>query len=204
MEPLGPYTFDDVVELYKKGELKVDSFIWHPEFSEDLWKRLFEVEEFKELLLRYPRCFVPKKRSKGISQQLTKVDLRFANKKGEYGVENEYRRYPRAPINAKAFLKNDSLYVDAICVDISEKGAFIEITDLTAFETGEEVTLTIYNNEHLETFSINSVIINSIRKNGSNGYGVYFLRLNPQRRRKIAEYVVNKLRESSAAESKAS
>ena len=84
-------------------------------------------------------------------------------------------------------------------VNISEKGAFIEIDEADAFEKGEVVTLTIRGSNQLETFSVTSVIMRVVHAADVDGYGCFFLRLNPQIKRKIARYVLDTLNREEEA-----
>jgi hypothetical protein len=113
--------------------------------------------------------------------------------KKQQDFQNDYRRYPRAPLQGKAIIHNQYQYTSADIIDISEKGVYTILEELDIFKLGEEVSLTIVDHDSLGTFSVKSVIINSRIQNKKQGYGVYFLHVNPSLKRKIVEYVVNRL-----------
>lgn len=199
-EALGPYTLDEIENKIKSEELKLDSFIWDVALSEKRWHRLYELSAFNTQMQNYPKAPLPKKMSAGQSSQVIKVNFDHTTKEGEYGVENEYRRYPRAPMKAKAIIHNQKIFDEAECIDISEKGMFLSVKNPEIFSKGEEVTVTIIENSFFKTLSIPSVIMKVLNKDKMKGHGLYFLRLNPQTRRKIAEYVVQTLNEKSIEE----
>lgn len=191
-EAKGPYSTDDVNKKLKSKELNIDDFIWSDDQELERWVRIFECSEFKDNLHIYPKCKIPKKRSKGLATQVIKVN--FKNEGGgEYGKENNYRRYPRAPIFAKCIVHNQNEFIEGYAVDISEKGVLIEVDNLSVFKVGEEIVLTIIEHTELETFSVSGVVIHEISKDGKNHVGLFFLKIAPQLKRKIAEFVISKL-----------
>jgi len=97
-EATGPYTTEILLEKMKQGALRLDDFAWGPHLPGNEWRRLHELAEFQGLLSRAPLAPVPRRRSRGSSTQ-RHVTLRF-NQEGEYGIENRYRRFPRAPLTA--------------------------------------------------------------------------------------------------------
>ena len=123
------------------------------------------------------------------------------NREGEYGRENAYRRYPRAPISAEVIIRNGHQYHRATAVDVSEKGLQIHIDNLDHYHRGEEVIVTIRNAPGIGTFSAPAVIMRVLDgtqndhngKKGKMGYGLFFLRLNPLVRRRVSAYVIKQL-----------
>jgi hypothetical protein len=198
MEPLGPFDTSEIQFKLDQGELSLDSYIYGAHFKEQKWMRLFELETFQSKFSLYPKCPFPKKRAKGLNQQLKTVKLNHSGK-GEYGLENEYRRFPRAPMNGEAIIHNQKYFLKGSIKDISEKGLYLIGENKSAekiFTKGEEVILTVIDSDLDETFSTHGVIINIIEKGNSIGYGFFFLRLNPHVKRSIAEYVIKTLKPS--------
>ncbi len=191
-EALGPLTAEYIMEEFADENLHLDSFVWNSSLEEQRWYRIFELKDFVKRLETYPKGPLPKKRSKGRSSQVVKVNFDY-KQEGEYGIENEYRRYPRAPLKAEVIVHNQKIHCEGVSVDISEKGMYITIEDPSIFKRGEEVVVTLVEDEYFGTFSIPSVVMNLIDRDSSKGCGLYFLRLNPQIKRKIAEYVVKEL-----------
>jgi hypothetical protein len=192
LDPLGPFNYEHIVELIKTGSIGVDDFIWNAEFPTERWVRIMEVPDFEETFAAYPRCKFPKKMSKGQSN-VKKISINYSDEHNNLARENEYRRYPRAPYRAKAIIHNQRIYIKGEVVDLSEKGLYLNVVSLDKFKPGEEVTITVLATDHMQTFSVRSVIINSKILKNSQGYGIYFLHINPQIRKSLAEYVVKKL-----------
>ncbi len=197
----GPFSTEDIEKLLKTKELFVDNFIWSDDLIEEKWLRIFECPEFHLALHQYPKCTLPKKHSKGLASQVIKVQFKNEGS-GDYGRENNYRRYPRAPISSKCIVHNQKIYIEAYCVDISEKGILIEVNDLSAFKEGEEIMLTIVEHNLLGTFCVSAIVIHKTSNNGKNLYGLFFLRVAPQVKRKIAEYVISKLEQNTQRDEK--
>ncbi len=195
-EPLGPYTSKKVLSLIQETHLGLDDFIWAKHLSETAkWSRVFEIDDFTKLLKKYPKSKVPLIRSQGISSQEneTKIDFNF-EKAGEYGVENLYRRFPRAPMENEVIIHNQKILCIGHSIDISEKGCFVEHDKPEHFEKGEEIIITFVNCSPLGgTISICGTIMNIIHSGELKGHGIYFLRLNPNIKRKIAAYVIHNL-----------
>jgi len=191
---LGPYTQEDLLKKLKSGELRHDQFTWTPGFTDMKWKRFYELDEFKEREEKYPVLQnVPKKKSQGIKKQKKVFQVQHVGM-GEYGLRNEYRRYPRVPIVTDVIIHNGQTYCHGTSIDISEKGLFLKPDDMTIFEKGEEITVTVRNAPVIGTFSTPSVVISISKK--EKGYGIYFIRINPQIKRKIAKYVLTVLQKS--------
>src|SRR3989339_145923 len=199
-DPFGPFLLTEIIAKYNEGKLKFDDYIWSENFKDDKWIRLYEVQELHNLLVKYPRYPTPPRRSKG-QAQVKKVEV-VTKRKGEYGSENVYRRYPRAPIEMIVILHNNDRYLEARCVDISEKGTFLHVPLDSGFEAGEHVTITVVEHPLLGTCSLPSVIIYAAQKESFRGLGIYFLRVNPNVKQRIAHYVVEKLKEAENVESK--
>lgn len=191
-EPLGPFELKDIKQKLKAGQLSWDDFVWSSFLEHERWYRLIEIVEFHSLMSDKPNCSLPKRRSEGRSAQVKNVSIVHKGK-GEYGEENEYRRFPRAPFKTICLINNDHVYCEATTQDISEKGLFLTVNRPDLFETGEEITITIIDHPILGTCSIPSVIIKTWRQGASQDFGIYFLRLNPKLRQKVAQYVVEML-----------
>lgn len=191
-EAIGPLSHEDVVARLNSKQLRMDSFIWGTHFSESKWKRISELAEFSTIMERYPRSPLPKRHARGVHERPKQVTLEFAGD-GQYGLQNIYRRFPRAPFAAEVIVHNQKRYCRGIATDISEKGVFIQISDLEAFEKGEEIVVTVRSNSEIGSFSAPGVVLRVSTKAGSEGYGIYFLRVNPGVRRQIAKYILNKL-----------
>jgi hypothetical protein len=191
-EAFGPFNQEEILEKFNAGELNFDSFIWGAHFHEYKWMRIFELAEFSHLLSVYPtKSPLPKIVSKGMSSQIKKFKFR-SNKAGEYGRENEYRRYPRAPMESEVILHDQKSYVKSKSVDISEKGLSILIDEDHVFNKGDEISVTLINSPVGETFSAKATVIRLLEK-PFKGYGLYFLMVKPQLKRKIAQYVIEQL-----------
>jgi hypothetical protein len=176
---LGPYSTNEILDLIKKDDLRIDDFIWAETLKENRWHRLFEIDEFKNLLKKYPNVKLPKTHSSGLKFKQLET-LKF----------KEQRRYPRVDLNAKAIIHNNIQYEQTNCFDISEKGLFLRTENTYLFEQGEEVIITVRNAEDIGTFSADSVIIRVQNPPMLTGYGIQFLRLNPKIRQSIAKYII--------------
>lgn len=190
----GPYDFLEIVSKIETGQLHMDDFTWGPELPEKRWYRFYELEIFSPYLKALPKSIVPQALSRGMSRQIEQVCLNF-EKLGEYGVENQYRRFPRAPFHAEAIIHNQKIYCHAECIDISEKGLQVNVPAKVPFLSGEEVMITVFRAPYLGTFSVLSVIIKIFNENSleKSGLGIYFLKLNPKEKRKIAHYIIHVL-----------
>ncbi|MBN1114418.1 MAG: PilZ domain-containing protein [Oligoflexia bacterium] len=176
----GPFSTETILKLVVKGDLKLDDHIWGPHL-ETRWHRIFNVTDFQELLSSYPKSQIPKQKSRGISYQKYHVDFSKAGTRP--------RRYPRVPFNARAIIHNQVLYHHSHCMDISERGVFLRSNNVYLFDKGEEVIVTIRNAPNIGTFSSPSTVIRIEKDPPNVGYGICFLRLCPQVKRKIASYV---------------
>lgn len=191
--PDGPFSFEEILARLEKGELKLDQFIYGSHFSETRWARISELPEFALAMAKYPICPLPKKRSRGLSQsQNSPSQFDFSQKEGEYGIENEYRRFPRAPFKCDIIIHNQKELLKCLAVDVSEKGLSIQVDENSLFKTGEELVVTLLDTPFAGTFSMNGTIMRSLDK-PYQGYGIYFLTINPSIKRKIAQYVIDTL-----------
>lgn len=190
--PEGPFSEEVIITKLKSGEIKMDQFIWGSHFSQTRWMRILELPEFATCLIKYPACPLPKKRSRGQSQQQVATHFDFSQQKGEYGVENEYRRFPRAPFACEIIIHNQKEFIRCKAVDISEKGLSIQAEESTLFKLGEDVVITLLDTPYAGTFSMNATIMRCLDK-PFRGYGLYFLTINPSIKRKIAKYVIDTL-----------
>lgn len=195
MEAIGPVTTEDLIQRIKSGSLHKDEFVWGSHFSDDKWRRISEVEELLAPLKQDapklpppPAIMRPRKAPK----EAPAPRLEFSEE-GEYGRENVYRRFPRAPLEVEVIIRNSRQYHRATSVDISEKGLQLQLADLTAYHRGEEVVITIRNAPGIGTFSAPGVVMRVLTEGKQQGYGVFFLRLNPLARRRISAYVIKQL-----------
>ena len=186
---LGPFGHDEIVAQVKAGVLTLDAFVWGPHMPVDKWARAYELPEFAGLLSDQPKCPVPK-RSRGSAKQKSAV-LDFTGTQGEYGIENEYRRFPRAPMSCAAVIHNQKTFLKCEVVDISEKGVSIKAEENLVFKAGEEITITLLDTSFAGTFSLKTTVMRSLDR--PRGYGLYFLTINPQIKRKVAQYVIASL-----------
>ncbi|MFW5887741.1 MAG: PilZ domain-containing protein [Bacteriovoracia bacterium] len=198
LEAIGPFTIEEIHKKLDQGELALDNYIWNSNMVIERWLRIYEVEEFQSIQKEYPKCLLPKKRSKGLSSQVISVNFDY-KQEGEYGKENVYRRYPRAPINVRAIIHNQKLLCEAEGLDISEKGILLKVDDIHLFKNGEEIIITILEHPFLGTLSIPAAIVNRLKKHSFNAYGLYFLRVPPQIKRKLATYVIEELHKMHAS-----
>ncbi len=191
VEPLGPFNQNEILAKLDKRELELDSFIWGVHFEQDNWMRVFELSEFEALLEKYPTVPTPKRRSRGLQSTKTHK-FTFENKNSEYGQENEYRRFPRSPMICEIIIHDQNVFTQSMTVDISEKGVSIKTDDNTLFESGAEITITLINTPFAGTFSVKATVMRVLDK-PFRGYGLYFLMIGPQLKRKIAKYVIETL-----------
>jgi hypothetical protein len=191
LSPDGPFTQEEIKSKIEKGELSLDRFIWGTHFQETRWLRIYELPDFVLCLAKYPFCPIPKKHSRGLAHQ-TQKQFDFSQKKGEYGIENEYRRFPRAPFTSQVIVHNQKQLIRCSAVDISEKGLSIQTEDSTLFNVGEEIIITVLDSPYAGTFSMNATVMRSLDK-PFRGYGLYFLTVNPNIKRKIAQFIIESL-----------
>jgi hypothetical protein len=190
-EPHGPFSQEQVLAKLDSRELELDSHIWGVHFEQDRWMRIFELPEFAALLEKYPEVPTPKRRSRGLQSTKTH-SFDFKKKEGEYGIQNEYRRFPRAPLICEIIIHDQKDFTQSATVDISEKGVSIKCENNTMFESGAEVTITLVDTPFAGTFSVNATVMRVLDK-PFRGYGLYFLMISPQLKRKIAQYVIETL-----------
>ncbi len=112
---------------------------------------------------------------------------------GEYTTENNYRRYPRVPLEVPIILHDHKRVITARCADISEKGVFVLLDEKDPFEKGEELVVTLRGVPGIGTFSVSTVVIRVLNHDGKKGVGLFFLRMSPKLRRQIAEFVMHEL-----------
>lgn len=190
--PEGPFSHEEIVARLESGQIGLDHYIWGSHFTETRWARIIELPEFSLCLSKYPLCPLPKKHSRGLSQQKKFANFDFSQKQGEYGIENEYRRFPRAPFSCQVIMHNQKDIIKCQTIDISEKGLSIEADNSLLFKVGEEIVVTILDTPYAGTFSMNATVMRSLDK-PFRGYGLYFLTVNPNLKRKIAQYVIESL-----------
>lgn len=190
----GPFSTSEIVEKIRSGSLKLDNYIWSEERGQD-WLRLFEVDEFKNCLDQKPICKVPTNiDDKSVKSNLNSV-AENPEKKDEYGRENVFRRFPRAPYEASVILSDDKKGCLVTSIDICENGISIKVNNNFKINNTDEFTITIRNFPELGTFSVRSVVLREFKIEEQNVIGFYFLNLNPKYRRLIAKYVFGKLKE---------
>jgi hypothetical protein len=112
---------------------------------------------------------------------------------GEYGAENAYRRYPRVPFNTEVIMRDDREYHRFRSIDISEKGVRIKVDDISMFTKGEEITITVRSAPGIGTFSCRGVVMRILRADEGPGYGIFFMQLNPNIRRRITQFVLDQM-----------
>jgi len=190
-EPSGPHSTEEISALLKSSELSLLDFAWSPEKSESTWTRLLDHPEFQSLVPPLPRVPTPKRFSQGLSKGREHI---WREPKAKHTLnENDYRRFPRAPLKSEAYLHNQKHLSKGICLDISEMGIQFTSNQELSFSIGEEVILILRDSPEIGTTSIPSVIIRHESKSNRHEYGIRFLRLNPQLRQKIAKYVATSL-----------
>lgn len=199
MEAAGPLNTQQMMSKIAAGELRVDDYVWSQQFDEARWRRLYEIEDFRISLVATPKIPVPK-RSRGMVSRKLLSQIKFDQQHGEYAAYI-FRRFPRVPLTGEAIIHNGRSYRKGVCVDISETGLFVKLDDLHAFQKGEEVTLVVKSSE-LGMFTTAGVVTRLLVEGEFLAFcGFYFLRLNPNTRRKLARYVISQL--ETAEESQA-
>lgn len=197
---LGPYQTEEIRSLLRKGEIRVDEYVFGTHFTSSRWERIQAIEDFKEAVVAYPKAKLPKRHSKGLASLKNHRSLNFIYRAaGELGSKNIYRRFPRAPFHAEAIVHNGERYFRCDCSDISERGVFIHCERQDLFDVSEEVTITIRDPKHLQTFSAHGVVMRVHDKEGTPGMGIAFIRINPKIRRRIAHYVLDVLQAETAS-----
>jgi len=197
LEPVGPFTAEMIRKKMEAGQLRLDSYIWGSHFDERAWKRIFEVPEFQEQLSRYPRLPTPRKRSKGLAKQRSKPNAKIKSK-GHLGKRNHFRRFPRVPIEIEVIMHDGKNIYRGTTLDISEKGAFIRVPPQLELEPGLELMVILRGVPEVGTFSASSVVMRTPREEEYLGVGLYFLRLNPLVRRKLALMILQQLSETTS------
>ncbi len=191
-EPLGPYSNDEIRSMLKAGQIRVDEFIWGNHYDELKWRRIQDVSNFQEAVLEYPKAPLPKKLSTGIAN-IPRPEAVSKNY-GRRESSNIFRRYPRVPMKAAVIVHNGHRYVHGICVDLSERGVQVNVESSEPFAVGEELTITLRSKDpNLGTFSVAAVVLRHIGEEGTKNMGLFFQRLSPQIRRKLAHFVIHYL-----------
>ncbi len=186
-EVVGPLSLEEVESKIRSGELRPDSFVYATHMKAHRWHRVFEVQEFQKYLGSAPVAALPK--HLGGVKTMEKLD--FSALEGEYGKENAYRRYPRIPFETDILVHNNNKLFRGKVFDISEKGTSLIINDHQLFEKGDEVVVTFRNGkDDLGTFSAPAVVVRVNNDGMATRYGIFFLRLNPKVRRKIAQHIM--------------
>jgi hypothetical protein len=194
-EVVGPLSLEEVETKIRNGELRPDSFVFATHMKAHRWHRVFEVHEFQKFLGTAPVAALPRHLG---GSKITTERIDFTTIEGEYGKENVYRRYPRIPFETEILVHNHSKLVKGKVFDISEKGTSLLIDDHQLFEKGDEVVVTFRNGrDNLGTFSAPAVVVRVNNDGMSTRYGIFFLRLNPKVRRKIAQHIMRVVSESS-------
>src|SRR5258708_6910466 len=175
LQPAGPLTTDEIAEKIKTGALKPDDFIWTEGLRLEKWHRVFEIAEFKNLLSANPICKLPAKFSKGIASPRPKVE-HLSNVEGEYGIENIYRRYPRAPVKAAVIAHNHERFVFGEAIDVSEKGVSIKLSNESDREVirlarGSELMVTVRHADVIPTFTAQAVVLRTITMDDNEVFG---------------------------------
>lgn len=198
-EPAGPYSTEQVRKFIAEGRLNWDHFIWARHHHHKLWKRVFEFSEFHEVMLKYPTVAPPKRFTR--ASAAAQFDF---SKEGEYGVENQYRRYPRAPLDVEVIIHNDREICWGRTTDISEKGSYIRVEEDRSFRLGDEIKATFRGIPDIGTISTTAVIMRQESNQGNKGLGLFFYKLSPKLRRQLALYVIRSLADAAGAGKQAS
>jgi hypothetical protein len=190
LETIGPLRTEEVLKRISSGTLRVDEYIWSPSFGDKQWRRISELPELSGAMLQAPKLAIPS-RSRGKAAVILPSQVRFETE-GYFGEDNLYRRFPRARLVAEAIVHNHRVYRKFKTSDISEKGVFVQTEELTAFERGEELVITVRSSREGDgiVFSAPAVVMRVLSEAGRRGFGLYFTRISPQTRRKIARYVL--------------
>ncbi len=189
----GPFSTDEILQKLADQTLDFQDFIWSHDLAEKRWYRLYEINVFNTRMRPKPITFLPQNLSRG--QKVIKPDTEiFANRAGHYGIENMYRRFPRAPIEVEAIVHDENDILFCQTVDISERGISVQ-SEKFIFQKGAEVSVTMRSEEKIGTFTCRAVIIHIFEREHTSGaqMGLYFLSLNPNVRRRIANYVIDQL-----------
>ena len=189
----GPFSTDEILQKLANQILDFQDFIWSQDLGENRWHRLYEVAVFGKCMRPRPVTFLPQNLSRG--QIVIKPDTEiFANRAGHYGVENMYRRFPRAPLEVEAIIHDENEIVFCQTLDISERGMSVK-TEKLVFQKGAELSVTLRSDQQIGTFTCHAVIIHLADGESShaNQMGLYFLTLNPNVRHRIANYVIQQL-----------
>lgn len=198
-EAAGPYSTDDILKLLKSEKLRLDDFIFSNHFDTNKWVRIFECEEFKSTLARYPLCAPPRffKSKEKREQEIQKLII--SEKAGDYGIENIYRRYPRIPIEAGVVVHDGNTVHFGKSKDVSERGTFVLLDSKCSFKDGHEVKVTMRNLPNsIGTISMSAAIIKQTQENGEIGLALFFFKISPKVRRQLANLVLKQLSQDGA------
>lgn len=190
----GPHTTQEIQSMLERQVLRPDDYVWASHLGSSRWQRICDVKFFHSYLVPYPTLKVPKLTGSKGSKSST---LEFSGA-GEFGTENMYRRYPRAPLDVEVILHDKIHLQRGRTIDISEKGVFFELSSLQSeFKKGDQVTVTFRKAPgELGTFSVKGVIVRFSETDTGGRYGVFFLRINPKIKRNIAQYIIKVLKDS--------
>jgi hypothetical protein len=188
----GPYSSSEIIARLQSGTLKADSFIFKEDFRQIGWQRIFQVAEFANVLVTRPHCQIPPALSRGTAQ-IEKVEFHFERAGGEYGTENLYRRFPRAPANFPCIAHDHHKLIRGTVNNISETGVLVVFDDPKLFKPGDELILTLRGPDPLGTFSVKAVVMRVLLKHPLEIIGINFLLLTPSVRRRISRYVLKEL-----------
>lgn len=192
LEPEGPLSTEDMIKRLRLGQLKADDFVYKKDSSvEPSWRRIWEFQEFHDALRSRPVCPLPKELSKGRSKEIQFDLSHVENIKGEYGIENIYRRHPRAPLTCPVVVHDQKNVIFAGTTDLSEMGVSITVSQGDFLKRGDEVVLTLRAPDPIGTFSCRAVVMRLSQEGRT--LGLYFLSLNPRMRRRIAQFVFEQL-----------
>lgn len=188
----GPFGTEDILQKLSQHEIDYQDFIWSGDLPQKRWYRIYELDVFHKLMKPTPVTFLPE--AVGKEKIQFKADSKvFANRDGEYGVENQYRRFPRAPLQAEAIIHDSTEIAFSQVIDISERGMSVRIIDEVPFEKGGEISVTVRPTSVLPAFNCRGVFIHMRPQEGHVQAGIYFLALNPNVRHQIAKYIIDQL-----------
>lgn len=183
ISPMGPYSDTEIIEMIQKGTLKVDDFVCAPALKGERWLRIFECKEFQSSFKTRPICPTPKIFSKGIyKEEISPSSSPSPVSKPLIKHCNTWKR-----ISGMVFLHDNHKYFKTFARKINEEELIVEFHDILPknVRIGDEFTITLFGCEQIPSFSATSVVI-ALDVDGIEGTAtLYFLRLNPNGRKRI-------------------
>lgn len=183
VSPIGPFSTDQIVEMLKNGKLNFDDFISCPEIKNESWQRFFEFKEFEHLFKGRPICPPPKLYSKGVRPKSPKEDSQILDLELEDIISE-------AKLSGEFIIHNNQNLMKGKVSVIAENFAEGETLKSDTFKTGDEVYFTVHSSPQVKSFSVLSVIVGKEKgKSNREFYKFYFLRINPEVKRRIHHYL---------------